>query len=202
MWFALHQSKHHVATEPNWHSNRSQWAEKEFYCKSSPRGIMGILQESSYSWSLIIAKLPICKIRLHVNTTFKSETRTRRLWSPWDPLAVCAEMHERKRIRGKNRKKNKNRSRGTLFTKRNGNANHKKGLIMYLSSTIIFKLVNKESNKITNLRISPEDNTDFSYWGEQSCKGCVHIPPVLTQPCNNRLEMLSAALERRGGLLK
>lgn len=34
---------------------------------------------------------------------------------------------------------------------------------MYLLLIIIFKLVNKELNKIINLRISFEDNIDFSY---------------------------------------
>lgn len=100
MWFAFHLSKRGAALEPNWHSNRSQRAEKEFYCKSSPWGTVGILWKSSYSWSLIISKLPICKIRLHLNTTFKSETWTRRLWSPGDTPAVCAEKYKWKGISG------------------------------------------------------------------------------------------------------
>lgn len=34
---------------------------------------------------------------------------------------------------------------------------------MYLLLIIIFKLANKELNKIINLRISFKDNIDFSY---------------------------------------
>lgn len=115
MWCAFRVSKHHVAIESNWHSNRSQWAEKEFYCQSSPWGVTGILQESSYSWSLITAKLPICKIRLHLNTTFKSETWTRRLWAPRDTPAVCAEKPKWTGIRGRKWDKRRQIKRHSVY---------------------------------------------------------------------------------------
>lgn len=152
MWCALPGSKHHAVIEPDWHSNGAQWAEKEFYCKPSPWGIGGILQESSYSWSLIIAKLPICKIRLHLNTTFKYETRTRRRRSPLrHPGRVCREGTREREFGGEGRT-NKNTSRGTPLTQRNEKANHRTGLIINSSSTITFKWAKKELNKITSLR--------------------------------------------------
>lgn len=93
-----------VNTKPHWSpadTYRSQWADEEFYCKSSPWGIVGILQKSSYSRCWSISKLPICKIWLRLNSTFKSDTWTRRLRSPGDTPTVCAGKHKWKGIRGK-----------------------------------------------------------------------------------------------------
>ena len=81
---------------------RSQWTE-EFHCKSLPWGIVRIRQKSSYSWSLITSKLPICKTRLHMNTTFKSETWTRSLGPLETPLRSVQKNTSERELGGEQR---------------------------------------------------------------------------------------------------
>lgn len=149
MWLALHGSKHHITLDPEWHSNRSQWTEKEFWCKSSPRGIVGILQESSYSWSLIIENCQSVKyscLRVRLSSLKHEEGDC----GPLEMALQC--VHTEAQEKGNLGAKGKKTQRCTLFTRKNEYANHRKVLIMYLKSTIICKMVNKESNKITKLR--------------------------------------------------